>query len=66
MIFLGFISFIFEVCDHFFNIINRVIKTVNIFQLFFQFLFQIIILTLSSGADGYNFNVSVAIYQIKT
>ena len=55
--------FVFEICNHFFNVFDMVIKTVNIIY-FFCSLFSKSIFS-NSGADGYTLSVFVSIYMVK-
>ena len=51
--------FVFEICNHFFNVINMVIKTVNIVHFFNRFSRSIF---FNNGADGYNLSHFCSVY----
>ena len=53
--------FIFEVSNHFFNVIDMVIKTINIVQFFSSLCSRSIF--SNNGALGYNFCVFCSIYK---
>ena len=52
--------FVFEICNHFFNNINMVIKTLNIIY-FFSNRFSKSIFS-NNGAEGYNLSVFASNY----
>ena len=59
---LWYVVFVFEVCDHHFNVVDLVIKTVNIVYFFSNLCSRS---SFSNGAFGYNVSVFWSIYYIK-
>ena len=57
--FFWFMVFIFEVSNHFFNVINGVIYTIYNIYFFSNFCSKS---SFSNGEDGDNFNVGVVVY----
>ena len=51
----GFVVSIFEVCNHFFNVVDMVIKTINILY-FFSILRSKSKFSFSNGTDRYKFS----------
>ena len=59
----GFIIFVFEERNHFFNVIDMVIETVDIIYFFSNLCSNLI--SFSNGADGYNPSVFWSICIVK-
>ena len=55
--------FVFEVKNHFVNVVNRSNKTIYNIDFFSNRFSES---SFSNGADGYNFIVGIVIYQKKT